>query len=313
MKYVYMLLFVLMLIVSSGFCQEDDATPKEFPTLSGPYLGQTPPGMVPELFAPGIINVEGMEHCVPSFSPDGRAVYWTTSDMSGERPKAVIWFMEEKNSVWTPPAVALFSGEYTDVSPFFSHDGNRIYFSSRRPGGTGEGGNLWYVERTDTGRKEPVCMGAPPNSEFGVSQATFMNDGTVYFKGKFEGGQWNIGIYYSQFKDGSYHAPEAMGPMFNTEQADCYPFIASDGSYLLFGSSRPGAKSTETDLYVSFRDDQNQWSEPVRMGDEINNGLTVSFSFVTHDGKYLFFNRFDEDATDKFYWVDASIIENYRP
>jgi hypothetical protein len=29
-----------------------------FPILKGPYLGQKPPGMIPEIFAPGFISTE---------------------------------------------------------------------------------------------------------------------------------------------------------------------------------------------------------------------------------------------------------------
>jgi hypothetical protein len=30
--------------------------PNDFPKLTGPYLGQKPPGMKPEIFAPGIVS-----------------------------------------------------------------------------------------------------------------------------------------------------------------------------------------------------------------------------------------------------------------
>ncbi len=47
---------------------------KEWPKLSGPYLGQKPPGMTPELFAPDVITVS--THSVAIFCPDGREVYY---------------------------------------------------------------------------------------------------------------------------------------------------------------------------------------------------------------------------------------------
>ena len=30
----------------------------DWPVLKGPYIGQKPPGMTPEIFAPGIISTE---------------------------------------------------------------------------------------------------------------------------------------------------------------------------------------------------------------------------------------------------------------
>ncbi|HUU04349.1 MAG TPA: hypothetical protein VMZ49_00590 [Patescibacteria group bacterium] len=44
--------------------------------LTGPYLGQKPPGMTPELFAPGIISLAGFVDFKGSFSPDGNEYYF---------------------------------------------------------------------------------------------------------------------------------------------------------------------------------------------------------------------------------------------
>ena len=49
-----------------------------FPTLEGPYLGQTPPGTMPEKFAPGIISFDGRYEGGATFSPDGSKVLYTT-------------------------------------------------------------------------------------------------------------------------------------------------------------------------------------------------------------------------------------------
>jgi hypothetical protein len=259
-----------------------------------------------------LLTTDGIEHCFPAFSPDGRELYWMRIDTSGERPRGEIWFMVETDSGWTGPSRALFSGAYNDHSPVFSFDGQRIYFSSNRPGGTGRGKNLWYVERTSDRWSDPVFAGSPPNSSIGAGQGTFTVKGTVYFSGFLDSVEWSNGIYRSRFVDGRYLPPELLPDFINTKHADAYPFIAPDESYLLFGSSRPGGRSTETDLYIAYRRSDDSWTTPIHLGEEINNGHTVSFSFVTYDGKYLFFNRFD-DETDRFYWIDARILDKYRP
>ncbi len=300
-----------MCIIFSGSTYADD-----LPVVSGPYLGQNPPGMKPELLAPGVLPTDGVQHCFPAFSPDGKQVYWMNADMSGDRPRGVIMFMEEKNGRWTEPDVAPFSGEFSDHAPVFSGDGKRLYFASSRPGGNGKGKNLWFVEKTDSGWSQPVNMGFPPNPrESGASQPTFTKDGTVYFMSVFEGAQWNTGIYRSRFVNGQYSEPEPLPEPINLKgSVAIYPYIAPDESFLIFGSTRPGARSTETDLFISFRKPDDAWTEPRHMGDAINNGKTVSFSFVTHDGKYLIFNRFGEkDEGDLFFWVDARIIDQFRP
>ena len=152
--------FILMLV--TGCAKKDD-----LPVLKGPYLGQEPPAMTPELFAPGIITTEFHEHSSPAFSPDGNEVYWSVFfNFWGPQ---VILFMRMENGRWTRPEVASFSGQYSDGNPCFSHDGRKIFFESRRPvhvGGpyTGET-DLWVVERTDTGWGEPEHLGWTVNSD----------------------------------------------------------------------------------------------------------------------------------------------------
>jgi L-ascorbate metabolism protein UlaG (beta-lactamase superfamily) len=48
----------------------------DFHHLTDAYLGQTPPGATPQVFALGIISTDANEHSAPSFSPDGNEVFW---------------------------------------------------------------------------------------------------------------------------------------------------------------------------------------------------------------------------------------------
>jgi len=54
MKSIISFIVIYFFIFWGGFVQRSD-----FPILKGPYLGQKPPGMTPEIFAPGIISLEG--------------------------------------------------------------------------------------------------------------------------------------------------------------------------------------------------------------------------------------------------------------
>ena len=46
------LLFSVLVMSSTSYGQDDTPIP------DGPYLGQTPPGSTPDIFAPGIVNTE---------------------------------------------------------------------------------------------------------------------------------------------------------------------------------------------------------------------------------------------------------------
>ena len=50
-SHLFLIYFILIFDISHA-----QQKTKDFPVLKGPYLGQKPPGMNPEIFAPGIIS-----------------------------------------------------------------------------------------------------------------------------------------------------------------------------------------------------------------------------------------------------------------
>ncbi|TFH39035.1 MAG: hypothetical protein E4G95_02190, partial [Bacteroidia bacterium] len=67
---------VFIAIVLYGNLTSCQTNQKKFPELTGPYLGQKPPGMKPEIFAPGVLSTDANEFNA-AFTPSGDAVYFT--------------------------------------------------------------------------------------------------------------------------------------------------------------------------------------------------------------------------------------------
>ena len=78
---------ILLSIIFSSNAQQD-----EFPVLRGPYLGQKPPGMTPEVFAPGIISTREKYELNSIFSPKGDEFYYEISTTTPEEKKKGIYF-----------------------------------------------------------------------------------------------------------------------------------------------------------------------------------------------------------------------------
>lgn len=79
----------------------------ELPRLTGPYLGQKPPGLIPELFAPGIVSTDALE-IEGVFSPNMDEFYFVRQ-CKGEHPK--IHTIQCKEGVWQRTAVEERYGE----------------------------------------------------------------------------------------------------------------------------------------------------------------------------------------------------------
>lgn len=92
-------------------------------------MGQKPPGLIPEVFAPGIVSIDGRFEGAVSFSPDLEEMYFGADNKDGETS---IYFTRLEGNKWTPINKADFSKGKIDeeTHPFVSPDGKRIYFTA---------------------------------------------------------------------------------------------------------------------------------------------------------------------------------------
>ncbi len=77
---------------------------------------------------------------------------------------------------------------------------------------------------------------------------------------------------------------------------------------MIFDSNRPGGFG-DYDIYISFKDDNNNWGAPFNFGNIINSSEFDGVATVSSDGKYIFYIHNHQDI----YWVDAKIINELRP
>ena len=134
MRKLFVLNIFLVLIVL--FACSDPETPVsavdagEFPSLTGPYLGQEPPGQEPELFAPGLVSTGAQELSI-CFSPAGDEVYFFVCGPTFN-PR-IILHSRRQDSTWTTPReTGFFDADRTGSYPFVAPDGERIFFCSSR-------------------------------------------------------------------------------------------------------------------------------------------------------------------------------------
>jgi hypothetical protein len=261
------------------------------------YFGQTPAGIVPVQFAPGIIT--GYVHGTLAISPKGDEIYWVINP-STER----IMYSKFDNGIWKEPALADFVKDFltnNNGNPTFSPDGEKLFFYSDRPGGLGNY-DSWYVERTDSGWSKPVNAGAPYNTADADLTPLFTNKGNAYHLG-YNNKHEEITSCY-KYSNNKFTDPTPMdilseyGPWWTL-------YISPEEEYVIFaGDDTPN-------LYIRFKNDKNKWGNPINMGSKINTAEDERFPVVSPDGKYLFFIR-GEGTLNNYYWVFTSIIDDLR-
>ena len=332
------LLTVLSAVVFSG-CQQKSNLQK-FPALSGEYFGQKLPGAEPEVFAESIIST-GMYTRDITMTPDGKEIYYCVT--IGGFTYSTILVTKLKDGNWTRPEVAPFASdpEIMNFEPFISPDGEKFFFLSNRAdtanGDTTAGDqDIWVMDRIDDGWSEPYNIGAPVNSDGAEFFPSVTKDGTIYFTRAPKGRRLHH-IYRSKLVDGKYTEPEKLPAQVNTGVNRFNAFVAPDESYIIVPAVGHPVCYGGTDYYISFRNEDDTWTEAINMGDKVNSASPGEFSpYVSPDGKFFFFmttankqkivSEFKELTYDKIielynspqngnpniYWIDASFIEDLR-
>ena len=259
-----------------------------------PYLDQIPPGLTPVPFAPTTMsNAYGV-----TLSSDGKELFYTKYD--GQKNE--IWHTKIINFQWTTHETASFSGQFEDLEPHISPDGQRLYFASMRPvlGNTpSDIMHGWYCERTETGWTEPERLPAPL-TDWDMMFITEADNRNLYFTSpKFGGGSGELLV--AKWENGTYKSPERLSTQtINKFWHQAHPFIAPDESYIIFDASV--AEGTDTDLYISFRNLDGTWGDAKSI-DAVNTSAHEGISFVSRDSKYFFFSRGGD-----LYWVNTEAI-----
>lgn len=274
---------ILLLVTVKIQAQE-----KEFPRLTGPYLGQKPPDTAPELFAPGIISKpEYFEHSAAIFTPDGKEVYWSAK--ANNQRNYYIYFMKMVDGIWSQPEIASFCNENEFYQQFtLSPDGKKLYFTN---------GRRWlFVEKQNGIWSSPAEVSSRIISEADVNICSIAGNGSVYII-RHPG----YDVFVSREAKGDYETPEKLGNQINSaDTRENSVYIAPDESYIIIEATKDAATC---ELFICYRLKDNSWSEriklPIRWG---------RFPHVSPDGKYLFFM-----TREGIYWVSAKIIEELKP
>lgn len=287
------MLATLSVLMMSG-CSH---SPNAIPVAYGPYLGQTPPGSTPEIFAPGIVNTEENREVGGMFAADMNEFYFIRRPLDEQQTSNVLVVLEYKNNRWQE-SVAKQGISATSISP----DGKTFYLTTQ------------YMERTNAGWSEPKSLGAP-FKDIDIMGLWGSSNGTLYFDTFTE--KLDAPLRASRLIDGKYEEPKSLGPQFAVGKYNAHPYIAPDESYIIWDSRRESGYGT-SDLYISFRAEDGTWGPAINMGDKINTTAAENGPSVSPDGKFLFFDRrngeriYGQKKVD-IYWVDAQIIEILRP
>jgi len=298
----YFLIQFLIIALLVG-CKNKTVDPELSPinTLTGVYFNKNLPSTTVSRFAADIFTEEF--HAPPIFSPDGDEVYWSLMGTGHNH----ILYMKIENGVWSEPAVAPFCiGDYSD-SPFITSDGEKLFFLTMNQPTYKE--SICMVEKQNGEWGSPQVLGNEVNGIDPHWQASVADNQNLYFGGRSVPSDAGD-IYFSEYVNDNYTTAVKLGSVINTDNGlEGSPFIAPDESYLIFDRVAEG--TLYSDLFISFKQDNGSWGEAVGMS-RLNTGGHELYANVSPDGRFIMFLSSRTGLLFP-YWVDASIIDDYRP
>ena len=273
-----------------------------------PFLTAELPTSRPIVFMPQWVPHDMLLHS-GIFSPDLSEFYFTVSDKHYRRFD--VRRSEKRDGAWSDPEPAFFNSTYNEHGTSFSPDGKTLYFSSTRPTGREDVADTWHLwrsEHIDGQWTTPVFVDIPNLRDRLVSHAVSDADGTLFFHaGTLDYSE--LDIYSSKLIDSEYQEAVKLPDTINTTGMECTPFIAPDGSYLLF--------ERVPDLYISFLDQRGRWQPARPLSTAINTDGRGN-PYVTPDERFCVFAAGKEPTPDEvanwsIYWVSTEEVLKNRP
>lgn len=232
----------------------------------------------------------------PVISLDGSSLYFTSrrqwEDQStddykdpqyNQYPEDIYLSLMDLDGNWQKPTRLSFcEGRLNEASVSISADERMIYTYEDRTGS----GDIYF---SDFQRSEFQTLkkldNKHVNTKYWDTHVSVTPDGQqMYFVSDRPGGYGKRDIYrIVKLPNGSWSDPINLGPKINTEHDEDAPFIAVDNKTLYFSSNGPKSMG-EFDIFVSVRDDEGNWSEPINLGYPINSTGDDVFYTTTADG-----------------------------
>lgn len=241
----------------------------------------------------------------PAMTADGQTLLFTRRLESNKTPTGLNedFFVSYKlpDSTWGKARHlgSPINSLANEGAPTLSADGQVLIFTacdlmgSYGPGRSGIGScDLFLSQLVGNKWSKPFNLGPGVNTRNWESQPSLASDGrTLYFVRGIrnrKGGK-NYDIWVATLQDnGTFGDAHPLSNVINTSGREESVFIAADGMTLYFASDgHPGMGGT--DLFMSKKDSDGNWTEPINLGYPINTSADESSILVEPNGEIAIF------------------------
>lgn len=191
-----------------------------------------------------------------SMTADGNMIFLTACSSDGGLGSCDIYYMLKVDGNWisSKNAGAPLNTKFWEAQPSVSAYGDKVYFTSNRPGGLG-GSDIWVcdIERSAEDNlifSEPVNLGIGVNSKNNdYSPFIHADDKTLYFASEGRHGVGKSDLFIARFDGEVWSDAINLGIPINSKANDDGLVISPSGKVAVFASNREGAIDGSMDLF----------------------------------------------------------------
>lgn len=275
---------------------------------------KNPVDFKPANLGPGVNSAD--DESMPSLTADERYLYFTRHTGSGIYQDEDLYVSRNEHGLFTQanPLVAINTENYVEGAHSISPSGKYLFFTSAdRKDGEGRA-DVYMSRKTGESWERPNNMGSPVNSPGWDAQPCISPDGrTLYFASVRAGGEGGSDIYVSHYQDNlGWSQPEKLSKNINTMFDEMRPFIHPDGQTLYFSSNGwPGMGNF--DIFMSRRQADGTWSQPVNLGYPINTAGDELGIHITTDGRRAYYASEQKDSYGQKDIYSFEMPADFRP
>lgn len=189
------------------------------------------------------------------------------------------------------------NSEYKEIAPVISQDGKTLYFTRwLHPRNLGELKNqdIWYAELQANGTwGQAKQFPQPINNDLHNAVCGISVDGKKILLSNIylQDGSMTKGVSLAQRitnEAWTFPMPLNIKNFDNLSEYSEYS-LSPNGKILILTALLKNTEGNK-DIYVSFLQDNNSWSEPINLGSQVNTAEDESTPFLAADAKTLYFS-----------------------
>jgi len=189
------------------------------------------------------------------------------------------------------------NSKFNEICPVVSPDGQKLYFTRwKHPDNLGANKNqdIWVSQwQADRTWSKATLFPAPINNEENNAVCGITPNGKTLLLNNVYGkdGTMEKGVSFSfLLRTGEWSFPKALKILNFKNKSEFSEYTLAPNGKVLIMTTETKDSFGGKDLYVSFLNSDDSWSEPKNMGSVVNTGEAESTPFIAPDGVTMYFS-----------------------